>query len=124
MLAGVNPSLKGSGGGKKGGDDGKGGGRKPIIDKQDNEALLKQLNELLYSVYRRLVHFGYITHYAYQPNGEEYNPRLMEEYRRSGAFEQYGIWDRARYPSLADCPYPVTNFQSLLEVYDRILNVI
>jgi hypothetical protein len=121
---GLNPSRKGSGGGKKGGDDGKGGGINPIIDKQDDEALLKALRAMLDSVYRHFVHFGYITYYAYRPNEQEYNPRLMEEYRRSGVFERYGIWDRARYPNLADCPYPVTNLDSLFEVYERILNVI
>lgn len=92
------------------------------MDKQGDEAYLAQLRALLHSVYTHYVHFGYITNQSYLGNGEEINPRLTEEYRRSGVFERSGIWDRARYPNLADCLYPVRDLYSLYEVYVGILN--
>lgn len=48
----------------------------------------------------------------------------MEQLRRVGIFERYGIWDRARYPNMADCPYPIVNINDIYGLYVRILNFI
>jgi hypothetical protein len=104
------------------GDDGNGGNRKLNLDPWALN-LLRQAIYLLNCVRIIYTHHTYITFEAYR-EGVEINPRLMDEYRRAGNFEYFGIHDRARYQNVEDCPYSVTHYSQWLEVYNMLLSFI
>ena len=106
--------------GRREDDDGS-GNYNPGFENAEEFNLRNMAINLLNRVRIFYTHHSYLHHEAYNPDGSEINPRAMEEYRRSGNFERYGILDRARYLNVADCPYEVTDMNDWYELYQRIL---
>lgn len=104
--------------------DGNGPNNRRNLDKPSLD-LINKLEPILIAARIGYTHHGYINHHAYRiDNGNEINPRRMQEYRSLGYFEHYGIHDRARYPNVADCPYVLTTQDDWYQLYIRTLHLI
>jgi hypothetical protein len=107
------------------GDNGGNGGKKDPNDNNKLEIIKKALN-LLREIRRGYITHAYITNHAYNSEGEEIRPDLMEDLRSSGTFERYGIYDRFGYPDadIREWPYPLTTTNEWYELYERITDFV
>jgi len=109
--------------GGNGGDEG--GGKRGPNDKGWQE-IYNQAVELLERIRTGYIIHAYITNHAYNSEGNENRPDLMEDLRRSGIFELYGIHDRFGHPNvdISEWPYPLTTTNDWYQLYERMLDFI